>query len=130
MKKFVCTETGTVYTEEGLVTLFCESLKEDESMRETSFVDWMREATGKNGTLREFKPMPESYRKLLLDSTEMVAKGIHDMWIALSGVPEWSFNQYLSEGFPFERDWESAVFETLDWLDEVKAHVFDLECAN
>lgn len=127
MRKFVCTESGNVYTEDELVALYCESLKEDSSLRGDSFYDWMRNASGKNGTLREFKPLSTAHRDLLFDAIKQVRGGMKLLNNALDTVSEESFNRNLSEHYPFKDSFAEAYWEFIEWLDTVKGSVDDLE---
>lgn len=127
MRKFVCTESGNVYTEDELVALFCEFLKDDKSMWGTSFADWMRNASGKNGTLRELTPLTVRHREEISSACDKLREAMTAMRVALINVTEESYNRCLSDGYPFRDSWDEAFWETEDWICLIKNSLDDLE---
>ena len=128
MRKFICTESGTVFTEEGLINLYSQALYDDESMRDECYNDWFREATGKNGTLRELKQLTDEHKESIRSACFALRGSIRSLRIAMQGVTEESFNRCLSDNYPFLHDWDEAVWNDIpDWIGTVVGSLGELE---
>ena len=128
MRKFICTESGTVFTEDGLINLYSQTLYDDESMRDESFNDWFRESTGKNGTLRELKQLTDEHKESIRSACFALRDSIRSLRIAMQGVTEESFNRCLSDNYPFLHDWDEAVWNDIpDWIGTVVGSLGELE---
>lgn len=120
MRYFYNTEDEKRYSEAELVQVFCDLMKEDESYKEFSFYDFLNEASGKNGVLIEIKK-PLSAKevtdvKLAAIEFNNAMKSLYD---ALDNVSEESFNEFLSDYYPFNNSFADAKNDVEWWSENV-----------
>lgn len=126
MKKYYCNEDEKIYTEDELLDLYCQLVKEDASYRGDSFADYIRNCTSKNGTLTELHGLDSLDKYLIRESAERLWDAFKDFHEIMERVNEGSFNDCLSEGYPFSESFDAMRFTMGEWIDLLKGSLDDL----
>ena len=126
MKKYYCNEDEKIYTEDELLDLYCQLVKEDASYRGDSFADYIRNCTSKNGTLTELHGLDSLDKYLIRESAERLWDAFKDFHEIMERVNEGSFNDCLSEGYPFSESFDAMRFVMGEWIDLLKGSLDDL----
>ena len=122
MRYFWDTEEEKVYSEHDLMSVFCDLMKECPEYQTETFCDFLREASGKNGSLIEIK------KPLSADAVEEInaaalefLNGFERLYRAFADcdVSEDSFNRFLSDEFPFVASLDEMPPVVESWINRV-----------
>lgn len=120
MRYFYNTGDEKRYSVAELVQVFCDLMKEDESYKEISFYDFLNEASGKNGVLIEIKkPLSEKEVTAVKLAAIEFNNAMKSLYEALDNVSEESFNEFLSDGYPFQNSFTDAKYDVDWWCENV-----------
>lgn len=127
MKKYYCCEDQKIYTEDELLDMYCQLVKEDASYRGDSFADYIRNCTSKNGSLTEVRALDSIDRYLVKCAAEKFWEAFKDFHeILTEKVNEGSFNDSLSEGYPFSDSFDAMRFVMGEWMERLNRCLDDL----
>lgn len=128
MRKFYNHEDGKTYTEDELLREYCEyvSTREDSYYLRTSFNKWLEDCTSKNGSLTELHGLDTLDKYLIKSAAEKLWDSFKDFHEIMERVNEGSFNDCLSEGYPFSDSFDAMRFVMGEWIDRLNASLDDL----
>ena len=129
MRKFYNHEDGKTYTEDEMLREYCEfvSNREDSYYLRTSFNKWLEDCTSKNGSLTELHGLDSIDRYLIRESAERLMDAFKNFHEILSErVNEGSFNEHLSEGYPFSDSFDAMRFVMGEWIERLSGSLDDL----
>lgn len=129
MKKYFNTETGEIITEDDLLRDYCKFVgeREDSYYLRTSFNKWLEDCTSKNGSLTELHGLDSIDRYLIRESAERFMDAFKNFHEILSErVNEGSFNEHLSEGYPFSDSFDAMRFVMGEWIERLNGSLDDL----
>lgn len=114
-------ENGKLWTKEELRKDYAEFLLESpETYDCISFDDYMKDATGKNGALRKVEVLSPTERENLINATKLLQSAFDSFYSAIEKVETDSFNEYLTEKYPFAESFDEAYYTMLFWLENIK----------
>ena len=129
MRKFYNHEDGKICTEEELLHDYCElvSSREDSYYLRTSFNKYIEDCTSKNGSLTEVRGLDSIDRYLVKCAAEKFWEAFKDFHeILTEKVNEGSFNDSLSEGYPFSDSFDAMRFVMGEWIERLNGCLDDL----
>lgn len=119
-RRFFCSEEWKTYTYAEVLENYCECLKADpQTYADMTFEDYLRNATDKNGSLEEVNLISADKAELIRGSANNFLYALHTLAHALDGVDDASFNEYLSNHYPFEESFDEAIWTVLRWVEDL-----------
>lgn len=120
MRYFWDTEDEKVYSENDLMGVFCDLMKDCPEYKTETFCDFLNNASGKNGSLVEIKkPLSADKVEEINSATLEFYNAMIRLYEAFGDVSEESFNDYLSDGYPFLNSLTDARYDVEAWCERV-----------
>ena len=120
MRYFRNIENGEVYTLDELLGNFADFMRDDASLREMSFYQWLNDCTSKNGSLVEIgEPISAEIADEIRAASLEFYNAFSRLYKSFSAVSEDSFNEYLAHAYPFSYSLDEMPSVIDDWTNLV-----------